>query len=268
MATPYTITNGTITDTGATITVAADATAGPLPVETLELRFVPGAGTTVSETLATFQTGEVRDVTVAGLTAGTEYTVGVYGDGSLQSNTTTVITTGGAGVTATRSQWQDLAERVKRSEGVRELTAEDYNYHASGNTDNAVALWLLDNGIYWKDSGVQVYYNSSNRNTLTSEVYIVSGKGVIGGTADIYRINSSIAHYSTQADGTSLIANDGFLAASSIVDNLTSTSTTSPLSANQGRVLNEKIPAVTLTSTDPGEGATLAANNFIGVYDA
>lgn len=53
-----------------------------------------------------------------------------------------------------------------------------------------------------------------------------------------------------------------------IVDALTSVATGQPLSANQGRVLNSKIEGlITMTDTDPGEGAPLEAGKFIAVYD-
>ena len=163
---PYTVSIQTIGETTATVTIVVDAIL-PTPSDTLSLKFIPTSGTTVSQVLPTQVPGTTVNVSVTGLTAGTEYTVGVYDGTSLASNEVTTITTGGVGVTATRSQWADLVDRIKQSEA------------------NVQSDW-------------------SQTNT----------------SADDYIKNKPT------------------------------------------------IPSILITSTDPGEGTTLAANNFIGVYDA
>lgn len=40
------------------------------------------------------------------------------------------------------------------------------------------------------------------------------------------------------------------------------------LTGAQMKDLPRKIPVITMQSTDPGEGVSLAANNFIAVYSA
>ena len=40
------------------------------------------------------------------------------------------------------------------------------------------------------------------------------------------------------------------------------------LTGSQVEDLASRIPVITMTSTDPGEGSPLAANHFIAVYDA
>lgn len=165
----------------------------------------------------------------------------------------------------TGAQVKELPEKIEAVKGMaRELTTDDYNYPTSN--PNGIAPWLLDDGIYTTASGVQVYRN--NNTSTTNPTTFVYSKGSLlwmeGTNSD-----TGIRYSYLAGSGAEFPAASGFLLKSSNTqDNLTSTSTTQPLSANQGRVLDEKIPAVTLTSTDPGEGATLAANNFIGVYDA
>lgn len=40
------------------------------------------------------------------------------------------------------------------------------------------------------------------------------------------------------------------------------------LTGSQVEDLASRIPVITMTSTDPGEGATLAANHFVAVFSA
>lgn len=42
----------------------------------------------------------------------------------------------------------------------RILTTDDYNFHSTGDTDNGVALWLLEPGMYYQPVGLRAYYNN------------------------------------------------------------------------------------------------------------
>ena len=133
--------------------------------------------------------------------------------------------------------------------GVRTLTTDDYGYPVE-NPDG-VPLWLLEPGIYKLPYGVKVYYN-----TATSDFYnIIAGEGVIititrkanlviieTGSYN-YRpatFKTSIANGTGSAFGTPVLGSNVIYGAD-IVDNLTSTTGTQPLSANQGKTLNDKI---------------------------
>lgn len=62
--------------------------------------------------------------------------------------------------------------------GVTELTSADYNYHSSGSTNDGVALWLLDAGVYVVPSSesLKIYYGTgyATESGVSSEVYIIT----------------------------------------------------------------------------------------------
>ena len=45
----------------------------------------------------------------------------------------------------------------------RELTVNDYNYHMAGDTDDGVALWLLEPGLYYQPVSLNVYISKTER---------------------------------------------------------------------------------------------------------
>ena len=174
---------------------------------------------------------------------------------------------------ATQGQWEDLISKVKSAAGsVKELTSADYNYPTSG-TATSVALWLLPPGIYCNATGATIS-ESTTSTTTNSAYFIVDPVQNYSGTnyIQIYRLQS-IVSIGRPILLTQVVAETGVLSVTKsvllsddIVDSLASSSSSLALSANQGRVLDSKIPVVTLQTTDPGEGVALAANNFIGVY--
>ena len=132
------------------------------------------------------------------------------------------------------------------------LTTADYNYPASN--PNSIALWLLEPGVYWSDTNDSVdirWVNGSafELNTQFYTTYIVGGK---------YGINKTIVSLSSESTGSNqagwiynvnpsngnVTNSQRILWSVSTQDNLTSTNTWRPLSANQGRVLDEKIQAL------------------------
>lgn len=146
----------------------------------------------------------------------------------------------------------------------RVLTADDYNYHSSGSTDNGIAPWKLESGIYVMAPGLKIYYQKGDSVTttdwVTSTILIVSAWKA---TETKYGANYLVSKRSSTGDDYNTIAfyrytyNNGGEAKSSVelyqsANSLTSTSTTAPLSANQGRVLNNKIGGdlSNLTTTD------------------
>ena len=174
---------------------------------------------------------------------------------------------------ATQEQWEDLVAKIKGIHGVVELTTNDCNYPTTGEK-TSVALWLLPAGVYSNSNGVSV--STSNTTTSTAKrLYIVCPSSTESGT----EYTQIVQIQPTAANGVPVVLNQtitqngdssvsrSVLYQEDIVNTLTSTSTMRPLSANQGRVLNEKIPVITMTTTDPGEGSALADNNYIGVYD-
>ena len=122
------------------------------------------------------------------------------------------------------------------------LTQADYNYPA--NNPYTVALWLLPPGMYQRTSN-DVQVNVSLYNYLGGREVAVVGKVNSFGTP-IYILYGS----RNTTDGFTfldayLIADGGSVNKSATlaetVDNLTSNSTVAPLSAKQGKVLDQKI---------------------------
>lgn len=123
-------------------------------------------------------------------------------------------------------------------EGFRTLTQADYDYPA-GSPDR-VALWNLEAAYYVIDGeNVKIQFGESDNHPITldtGDIVIAIGGGDIIYTQ---RKNNDFGFYA----GNELSAS--ILTLAQTQDNLGSSSTVLPLSANQGRVLNEKIEALT-----------------------
>ena len=147
--------------------------------------------------------------------------------------------------------------------GITTLTSADYNWPATG-TKTGLAHWLLEPGIYKIDnsqgsSDFTVYLDSTTTgkvNAGTESIMVVSSYTAYnnkehsvmeaamtsGGYPGIWEAD-------TRKDDPSLESNIGrVLKSSYIVDNLTSTATNLPLSAKQGKVLNDKITGAIKTN--------------------
>lgn len=183
------------------------------------------------------------------------------------------------------------------------LTTDDYNYKSSGSSVNdKIALWLLEPGFYYRGNvNAQDIYSSSNRwlSNETKYYYYLVLKDPTKATIYAFSTTSTIAPNIpsmlywriTLASPESSPTYYKILDSSFIEDTLTSNSSSKALSANQGKILNDNIgdvttltttaktstvaaineldsemPIITVTSTDPGEGSTLAEGNFIAVY--
>lgn len=147
-----------------------------------------------------------------------------------------------------------------------ELTSADYNYHATGDTDDSIAPWLLDDGIYLINGStttVKFCREYSNQfNTIDGKAFltVTSGNapGVLikewmvvlvnptntGGTrpsvAAAYKNSSNVWNKLNLYRAYGSYSSDILLAAD-IQNNLTSSDSRSVLSAYQGKVLNDKI---------------------------
>lgn len=143
--------------------------------------------------------------------------------------------------------------------GVVELTSADYNHPA--NNPNKVCLGLLPPGYYIVKAGTKFYpttvgFSSTREDDFLVEVSTVNlvFKNVIytdtTGYLILYRVSSN------GVDNTSnMTQNPGLysiLTGKTVIDNLTSNYAASPLSANQGKALNDKIGGdlSSLTTTD------------------
>ncbi len=153
------------------------------------------------------------------------------------------------------ANWQGVeVESGPTGGGIKVLTEADYNWPL--DNPNKVALWLLDSGVYEAPSGIHIapsmtsypWYESSDR-TL-----------VIGGTslyAGIYTfLNGNVFAINTQKSDGSETANYTLLKSDQVTNSLTSTSTTNPLSANQGKVLKDLIDSLVIKGTGAPTSST------------
>ena len=141
------------------------------------------------------------------------------------------------------------------------LTQEDYNYPA--DNPNSIALWLLDPGMYVVSQGVSA--KVSNDSVAEDTLYIVTtlgtyGKAILNFTA--HNAEQTGPYYGTIYTVTSTGAEFDNRPLNSVIDALDSTYTKRALSANQGRVLNEKIGDLTTLTTTDKTNAVAAINEL------
>lgn len=125
---------------------------------------------------------------------------------------------------------------------IKTLTTANYNYPA--NNPDTVGLWLLSDGLYDIAPSTSVMIAGSevrNPEQTLFAVYEPSGSGVAIITAlNASPDDKSATYVVSKSDGT--LYESGFILRDTMVaDSLTSTSAISPLSAKQGKILNEKI---------------------------
>lgn len=130
------------------------------------------------------------------------------------------------------------------------LTADDYNYPADNPT--SVALWLLPTGIYTKtDSNVVVMASSTGTNFGLGTFILMPRSGQ--DQTIILTVEQNISkqinvYYVKSSDGTNFTQRGYVVCTTDVVNALNSYYNTRPLSAYQGRVLNEKIEGRIVTN--------------------
>ena len=146
----------------------------------------------------------------------------------------------------TGAQVKELPEKIEAVKGLAKvLTTADYNYdYGSTGTNNCLALWLLDSGVYSIAVGMYVLYSSGVGGGISNApaLAIVSKTGAPIYVDIIYR-NSADAMYLIRdrvSDGV-MWHRYKLLTEGDIKNSLTSTDSTAVLSATQGKVLNDKI---------------------------
>lgn len=188
---------------------------------------------------------------------GTTYTAGDgidITDNEISVDTTTIQEklTAGTGIDITN----DVISATNTGQ-VRELTTADYNYPA--NNPTGVALWLMPAGLYKHANGVNVYatsfyelpYNALGLvgvpTSVGTPIFIIRQQYDSGGYF--------VAHYYSVYDENGSYNHEGYIGEP--YNNLNSYSSAYPLSANQGRVLNEKIEGRVITNAGAPTTATV-----------
>lgn len=156
----------------------------------------------------------------------------------------------------TGAQVKELPEKINVVKGLaKELTANDYDYPTDNPT--SIAAWLLPAGLYTAAESVQISRNTSTTLTTTSRKNFIILHGLGASYKIIVDLSSpsgqglGITMYYVMLSGSAMLSMS-FLSRSDVQNVLTSTSTVYPLSANQGKVLNDKIGGdlSNLTTTD------------------
>lgn len=134
----------------------------------------------------------------------------------------------------------------------------------------------LDGAIQYK-AGTGINITDDNVIEATGEATATWG-GIQGNITDQTDLQNALsAKQDTLEAGTGIDITDNTISVTNIgptVVQTTGTSTTSVMSQNAvttalaGKANTSSVPVITMTTTDPGEGATLAANSFIAVYSA
>lgn len=209
---------------------------------------------------------------ITGLAAGTvkeNYNFKGAWDGATTTFTSFTQLTGQA---MDEAQLGFLMGKMKESLGdvgkARVLTTADYNWNsttgAATGTLNSIAFWLLEDGLYSNPSKLKISYTKRS-GTITARAFLVmtgpsQAYSSLSGKIMLYTAmtswGSSSQGYMFLGGFSYDVAADSFqtsfapLNSNLVQDTLTSTITNLPLSAKQGKVLNEKItPLQPLTGT-------------------
>lgn len=154
----------------------------------------------------------------------------------------------------TGAQVKELPGKIEAVKGLaRELTADDYNWPA--NSPTRIATWLLPAGIYKTKVATltntqKTFAQSTSYKTFVvfegSDYDIITMFLMPGSSDSVGWSGSTLAMYDTNKnDGSIRTQYTGqVLYDTRIVDNLTSTSTGSVLSAAQGKALKDLIDAI------------------------
>lgn len=160
-----------------------------------------------------------------------------------------LLSSTGQSTTAGMTQ-KAITDALAGAGGVKELTSADYNWPTTG-TPTSVALWLLDSGVYHAASNIVIRVNKGSESSSGSRLYIIN-KGASSSSMIIMPISSSDNNM-TRVFTTISGDNDGggstYLVQSDVKNSLTSTSTNTPLSANQGKVLKDLIDSLIIKGT-------------------
>ena len=202
------------------------------------------SGNTISATDTTYSNFTGTDGTAAG-TAGLVPAPATTDAGKFLKADGTWDTAGGGGGSYTAGDGIDITNSVISATNTgkaRVLTTDDYNWPT--NNPDGVALWLLDAGIYYSGSGTYIYSRDGNR-SIQDATYIVGiAQSTFVPILILYASGKSYYGVLSKNNGGATYPYSPLLLGSDIIDSLTSTSTTAPLSANQGKVLKDLIDSL------------------------
>lgn len=176
---------------------------------------------------------------------------GVENSKFMLKNITVTLSTGG---------WVLTTEEVGGG-GIKTLTTADYNWPTTG-TKTAIDGNRLAPGVYKTGESIKIAYGSVSNKQLSvnSNNFLI-----VGGPTSNYSNRSylySKAGYWYWLGRDDDVNNSNIMRSQDVVDNLLSTQSATPLSANQGKVLKGLIDALDVTFTGTN-GTTAGAKGLV-----
>lgn len=143
--------------------------------------------------------------------------------------------------------------------GITTLTEADYDFPDASPT--GVAAWRLEPGMYQLGGGLSVWCNNSTRKQLSADATLIVTRGADNAEAFIYYFYPSDGPYQfvTNRSAGAKVSESEFILAKDVVNNFTTTSQYLPLSANQGKLLNDRV-----TALEQGGGSGVKVVQSIG----
>lgn len=137
------------------------------------------------------------------------------------------------------------------SGGVKTLTSADYNYHYGGSVDDGIALWLLDEGQYIigdNVNAVKYYYSSAQYISDQNPTGIIVVKKPVGTRRGfiIEAVGGTSNNYIIRSIDTSGNNGERTVLPTAIANNLTTSSVSMALSAEQGKTLKDLIDSLVI----------------------
>lgn len=180
------------------------------------------------------------------------------------------LTTTTSGHVLDARQGKALKDTIDSLGTIKTLTTADYNYPTTG-TKTGVATYLLNPGFYKIPVGLS-FTNGTFVDTASSDIFCIVNATTNSKFAHVvvFQNNSIFDFYKEKLTGATFTRLDVHqrggspvvLSGGDVKDTLNSSSTQNPLSAKQGKVLNDKIGDLsTLTTTD--KSSAVAAINEI-----
>lgn len=160
------------------------------------------------------------------------------------------------------SQWEYIGTF---GDSITVLSEEDYDYPEYNPA--GVALWRLPDGIYHNPRLVNVYTNSTSHFAASS--YYIKVSGGPNNATQIYVFDGGVGtirmYWVNPTDGSCSDINQIFLKSTDCIDWLNSTAINRPLSAKQGKVLNERIGDLSTLTTTTKTSAVDAINELASI---
>ena len=161
------------------------------------------------------------------------------------------------------SQIKELPGKIDAVKGLaRVLTADDYNWPTTG-TKTAVALWLLDPGIYYYADDTITVRPYSNNTTQPEGIFIVGDGNNSGRRPIIWIRPSETSYYQVNSNGS--IQSVGRIVYGDIANDLTTNTSGYVLDARQGKVLKDLVDSLAVRAA--GAPTTSTAGSVGTLYE-